>query len=454
MPRIKSTGRPSSNAAASTPANSPAASPAKLSVTQILQRARATISNAASANAAGTTTVRGAAVPAPAIPAPANLSPPAGRATILSRKLARRAARIQAGGGADVDAAALAAELGTAASIGPAVIELLKLAYQADVPAILIGPHGIGKSEIAEAAAAAMGVDFISRDLSLMEPPDLVGLPQIADGATSFLPPEFLPRVTGRGGLFLIEEINRAPRYMTSPCLELLTSRRLNSYVLPKGWLPIACINPKSEGYLVDLLDAALMSRFMRIEVTAATEPWLAWAREKEVHHKIIEYVESVPHALDESKGGSNPRSWSYASKTLLAAGPEMLARSPDTIVTALNGIIGPVHTTALLQLVSNTEMALRPADVVGNWQASKATITRWVKQGRLDLLATSMRSMLQWVRPENVAQHLQNNVRARGAVRGFFRLLPGDLAEQSRSVLTELGYTFLIDDASSREAS
>jgi hypothetical protein len=64
------------------------------------------------------------------------------------------------------------------------------------------------------------------------------------------------------------------------------------------------------------------------------------------------------------------------------------------------------------------------------------------------------MRAILQWVRPESVAQQLQNNVRARGAVRAFIRLLPGDLAEQSRSVLTELGYTFLIADTSSREAS
>jgi hypothetical protein len=436
MPRIRSNAANAGPAAAPSPSAHPTAHPtAKLTVAQIVQQARH----------AGSSALAASPTPNPAAPTT--------RGTILSRKLARRAARLQAAGRMDVDPAALAAELGTAVPIGPAVIELLTLAYRANVPAILIGPHGVGKSEIAEASAAEMKIGFISRDLSLMEPPDLVGLPQIKDGTTSFLPPEFLPREIDGKGLFLIEEINRAPRYMQSSCLELLTSRRLNSYKLPDGFLPIACINPKTEGYIVDLLDRALMSRFMRIEVTAAPKPWVAWARKHGIHPRVIEYVESVPNSLDESKGGSNPRSWSYASKTLLAAGAEMLERSPDTIVAALNGIIGPVHTTALLQLVSNTEMALRPADVVGNWQASKATMMRWVKQGRLDLLATSMRAMLQWVRPESVAQQLQGNVRARGAVRAFFRLLPGDLAEQSRTCLTELGYTFLIDDASSREA-
>lgn len=438
MPRIRST------AAAQGAQHAAAGSAPKMTVAQILQQAR---------NASGSPAASPVGTGSPASPG-AGPAGPATRGTILSRKLARRAARLQPGGRMDIDAKALAAELGIAAPIGPAVIELLTLAHAADVPALLIGPHGIGKSEIAAAAAAAMNIDFISRDLSLMEPPDLVGLPQINNGATSFLPPEFLPRETGKGGLLLIEEINRAPRYMQSSCLELLTSRRLNSYSLPKKWLPIACINPKTEGYIVDMLDQALMSRFMRIEVTAAPKPWLEWARKSGVHTKIIEYVESVPNSLDEAKGGSNPRSWSYASKTLLAAGAEMLERSPDTIVTALNGIIGPVHTTALLQLVSNTEMALRPADVVGNWQASKATMMRWVKQRRFDLLATSMRAMLQWVRPESVAQKLQGDVRSRGAVRAFFRLLPGDLAEQSRACLHELGYTFLIDGASSQEAS
>jgi hypothetical protein len=357
------------------------------------------------------------------------------------------AAVVGSGAPRAIDDTVLAAELGTAAPIGPAVIELLSLAYRANVPAMLVGPHGLGKSEITAAAAKAIGIDCISRDLSLMEPPDLVGLPRLEDGSTTFVPPEFLPRKTGRGGFLLIEEINRAPRFMQATCLELLTSRRLNSYRLPEGWLPLACINPKAEGYHVDLLDAALMSRFMRIDVCAAVAPWAAWARQPEnyIHAKIIEYVESVPNALDESQGGSNPRSWTYASRALMAAGAELLDRSPDTIVTALNGLIGPVHTTALMRLILGTELPLKPADVVHNWPTSRANMHRWLRQGRLDLLAASMRIILQWVRPEGVAEQLRASVRQRGNVRSFFKALPGDLAEQARGCLVELGYTFLI---------
>lgn len=410
------------------PTSQPPAQSAKLSVAQILKQSRMQIArrnqgHQATAGAVST----GAATAGP--PAVAN------------------AAAGNSGLHAGIEASVLGAEMGTAAPIGPAVIELLSLAYRANVPAMLVGSHGLGKSEITAAAARALGIDCISRDLSLMEPPDLVGLPRLEADATTFVPPDFLPRETGRGGFLLIEEINRAPRFMQATCLELLTSRRLNSYRLPDGWLPLACINPKVEGYHVDLLDAALMSRFMRIEVCASVSQWAAWARqpENDIHPKVVEYVESVPNSLDESHGGSNPRSWTYASRTLAAAGAELLDRSPDTIITALNGLIGPIHTTALMRLILGTEMPLKPADVIHNWPTSKATMHRWQRQGRFDLLAASMRTVLQWVRPEGVAEGLRANVRHRGNVRSFFRALPGDLAEQATGCLLELGYTFLI---------
>jgi hypothetical protein len=390
--------------------NQPSAGTAKLSVAQLLKRSRARRNQASRAAAA---TFNGSAG--------------------------------NHGQHSSVEDSVLAAEIGTAAPIGPAVIELLSLAYHANVPAMLIGPHGVGKSEITAAAAKSLGIDCIARDLSLMEPPDLVGLPRLDSDATTFVPPEFLPRETGRGGFLLIEEINRAPRFMQATCLELLTSRRLNSYQLPDGWLPLACINPKADGYHVDLLDAALMSRFMRIDVCTSICQWAAWARESNIHPKIIEYVESVPNSLDESQGGSNPRSWTYASRTLVAAGSDLLNRLPDTIIVALNGLIGPVHTTALMRLILGTELPLKPGDVIHNWPTSKATMHRWQQQGRFDLLATSMRTLLQWVRPEGVAEELRANLRHRSNVRSFFRTLPGDLAEQATACLLELGYTFLI---------
>ncbi|MCA8956874.1 MAG: hypothetical protein KDC87_12425, partial [Planctomycetes bacterium] len=61
--------------------------------------------------------------------------------------------------------------------IGDRVIELLGVAYRTRRPVLLEGTTGIGKSEIVAEFAARAGIDFTVLDLSLLEPPDLVGLP-------------------------------------------------------------------------------------------------------------------------------------------------------------------------------------------------------------------------------------------------------------------------------------
>ncbi|MBY0524875.1 MAG: hypothetical protein K2R98_15835 [Gemmataceae bacterium] len=62
--------------------------------------------------------------------------------------------------------------------IGRPFVDFVKLCYAAKQPALVIGRHGVGKSQSLETAAKEPGINFISRDLSLMEPPDLVGLPR------------------------------------------------------------------------------------------------------------------------------------------------------------------------------------------------------------------------------------------------------------------------------------
>lgn len=161
---------------------------------------------------------------------------------------------------------------------GDAVIELIQLARSADQPVLLAGRHGVGKSSLFEEAAQRQGIGIIVRDLSLMEPVDLIGIPRINDdGRTEYHAPSFLPE--DGAGLLVIEELNRCPRYVQVPCLQLLTARRLNDYVLPPGWLPCAAINSGDE-YLVDDLDPALTWRFVQVRVEADPTNWAAWARE------------------------------------------------------------------------------------------------------------------------------------------------------------------------------
>src|SRR6185437_6445936 len=92
-------------------------------------------------------------------------------------------------------------------SVGPHLEKILEVAYRARRAVLLEGETGIGKSEIVRAAAARLGIGIACLDLSLLEPPDLVGLPTIAGGRTVYAAPSALP-LEG-AGILLLEELNR-----------------------------------------------------------------------------------------------------------------------------------------------------------------------------------------------------------------------------------------------------
>lgn len=234
----------------------------------------------------------------------------------------------------------------TVLPVGPALVQLIKCAYQANTPVFVEGPHGVGKSDMMGVAASELGIDVHVIDLSLCEPTDLVGLPILDDSLTRFAPPASLPR-SGRG-LLVLEELNRAPRHVRSPCLQLLTARRLNDYALPGGWLPVACANPSpdlsdevddaQDVYDVEALDPALLSRFVRVRVRPDADAWVAWAEANEAHPAVVEVVRREGQAALETREG-NPRSWTYASRFLKAfdSGPA----SDEVIMAALMGVLG-----------------------------------------------------------------------------------------------------------------
>lgn len=48
---------------------------------------------------------------------------------------------------------------------GRPVIEVILLCHRANRPVMLVGPHGIGKSEILAQAAREAGIGYVCRDL-------------------------------------------------------------------------------------------------------------------------------------------------------------------------------------------------------------------------------------------------------------------------------------------------
>jgi hypothetical protein len=206
-----------------------------------------------------------------------------------------------------------------AVPVGPRLERVLTVAYRARRAVLLEGPTGVGKSEMVRRVADALGIETILLDLSLLEPPDLVGLPVVKEGRTEYALPHVLPKAGA--GLLLLEELNRAERYIQQPALQLLSARRLHEYVLPDGWVCVATVNPQTAEYHVTSLDKALRARFLQVPVRADRGSWLAWAQTSGVHAGVVAVVRNHERALDEVP----PRTWTYVSHLLQAFTPAEL---------------------------------------------------------------------------------------------------------------------------------
>ncbi len=304
--------------------------------------------------------------------------------------------------------------------VGEPVIAVLTAAYRARRPVLLEGPTGIGKSQITAEFAGRSGLQHRVLDLSLLEPPDLVGLPQLRDGRTHYAFPAELP--TDGVGVLMLEELNRAEIPVMQPALQLLSARRLHAYELPPGWFCVAAVNPEQDDYQVNRLDAALRSRFLQVFVRADRDEWLRWAQRANVHPIVQRLVREQPEVF----ATSSPRSWAYAGEVLAGLTPAELANR-DLVLTLARGYLPVAWATALAEALAGLA-ATPPLDVARCFAAGG---DRWFTDvvaalaavGRTDAISMHVFALRQAKSPAGFgAEHWERLLAA----------VPGDLRQQA----------------------
>jgi len=318
--------------------------------------------------------------------------------------------------------------------LGPRLEAVLEVAYRARRSVLLEGATGIGKSEIVKHVAERLGIATIVLDLSLLEPPDLVGLPRIEDGRTTFAVPRVLPQ--SGAGILMLEELNRAERYIQQPALQLLTARRLHEYELPPDWVCFAAINPETGDYQVTTLDRALRARFLELNVRPDRASWLAWAQLNRVHSGVVALAQAHERIFDDVP----PRSWTYVSQILTAMTP---AELEDGILLrdALSGYLPPSWVESLVA-ARPTWLGKLPFDVrallcdCSTGSALAAEIRGFRERGetdRLDELTKRLVPLLEGPEAGVLAAKRQLSL---ASFEGLVTELPGDHRERLQDAL------------------
>ena len=316
--------------------------------------------------------------------------------------------------------------------VGPRLESVLEIAYRARRPVLLEGPTGIGKSEIVRQVSRTLGVATVVVDLSLLEPPDLIGLPIIEGGRTRYASPAFLPREGA--GILMLEELNRAERYIQQPALQLLTARTLHEYTLPEGWVVFAAINPATGEYQVTPLDPALRARFLDLSVRPDRGSWLAWAIANGVHPAVLSLARAHERVFDEVP----PRTWTYVSQLLHT----LTADERDDGVLMrdlLSGYLPPAWIEALLALKESAapDLALDLHALLANYTPeAKKAVASYKAEGQSDRLDEITHRLAAILKGPEAGVLAARKALSLNALEALLADLPGDHREKLQEAL------------------
>ena len=229
---------------------------------------------------------------------------------------------------------------------------------------MLMGKHGIGKSQILSEYFTAKGCKVVPLFLGQMsDPGDLIGLLHKNDstGHTEFMPPYWFPTDDTPVVLFL-DELNRARPEVLQTIMDLALNRTLAGRSLPKGSRIISAVNNGEEYQLTDL-DPALVSRFNIYEFTPTVSEWLLWAAKKHLDKRVIDFISNNSEYLDgdgkKIEDGSlekapDRRAWERVSQIISSAKAEDLNA---VYKKSIAGIIGTKATSKFFDSLKTSQI-------------------------------------------------------------------------------------------------
>ena len=165
---------------------------------------------------------------------------------------------------------------------------------------LLVGRHGIGKSEILTAHFEKKGMKVIPLFLGQMaDPGDLIGLPYFDEEThhTEYYPPYWFP-LDDKPIVLFLDELNRARPELMQSVMDLALNRKLAGKKLPEGSQVIAAVNAGDE-YQVEELDPALVSRFNVYFFNPTAADWISWAEKNDLDERVIRFIRENQILLD-----------------------------------------------------------------------------------------------------------------------------------------------------------
>jgi MoxR-like ATPase len=164
----------------------------------------------------------------------------------------------------------------------------------------------------------------------------------------SYCPPEWIADKQG-GGFLILDDWNRADIRFIQAVMELIDRGEYISWKLPKDWHIILTANPDNGEYLVQSIDIAQKTRYIRTKLVFNADVWGRWAEAQKIDSRCINFLLLNPELVTVE---INPRSITTFFNAIRSI-PDFSKALP-LIQMIGEGSVGPEFTTTFAMFINN----------------------------------------------------------------------------------------------------